>query len=132
MREQKTSWPWLTILLAVVNTAIFVLIWRQASYGELSNPLLLDWGANFAPYTLTGQPWRLLTSAFLHGGWTHLLLNMYMLIVLGTVLERTGGMLRFGVAYLLSALGGSLLSALWHGYHEVGSTSFAFGVALEA
>ncbi|AYQ38397.1 membrane protein [Burkholderia aenigmatica] len=132
MREQKLSWPWLTILLAVVNTAIFVLIWRQASYGELSNPLLLDWGANFAPYTLTGQPWRLLTSAFLHGGWTHLLLNMYMLIVLGTVLERTGGTLRFGVAYLLSALGGSLLSALWHGYHEVGSTSFAFGVALEA
>ncbi|WP_412526043.1 rhomboid family intramembrane serine protease [Burkholderia lata] len=132
MREQQASWPWLTILLAVVNTAIFVLIWRQASYGELSNPLLLDWGANFAPYTLTGQPWRLLTSAFLHGGWTHLLLNMYMLIVLGTVLERTGGTLRFGVAYLLSALGGSLLSALWHGYHEVGSTSFAFGVVLES
>ncbi|VWD60724.1 rhomboid family intramembrane serine protease [Burkholderia contaminans] len=132
MREQQAPWPWLTILLAVVNTAIFVLIWRQASYGELSNPLLLDWGANFAPYTLTGQPWRLLTSAFLHGGWTHLLLNMYMLIVLGTVLERTGGTLRFGVAYLLSALGGSLLSALWHGYHEVGSTSFAFGVVLES
>ncbi|WP_249177197.1 MULTISPECIES: rhomboid family intramembrane serine protease [Burkholderia] len=122
----------MTILLAVVNTVIFVLMWRQASYGSLSNPLLLDWGANFAPYTLTGQPWRLLTSAFLHGSWTHLALNMYMLVVLGIVLERAGGTLRFGVAYLLSALGGSLLSALWHGYHEVGSTSFAFGVALES
>lgn len=122
----------MTILLAVVNTVIFMLMWRQASYGSLSNPLLLDWGANFAPYTLTGQPWRLLTSAFLHGSWTHLALNMYMLVVLGTVLERAGGTLRFGVAYLLSALGGSLLSALWHGYHEVASTSFAFGVALES
>ncbi|MBR8064506.1 rhomboid family intramembrane serine protease [Burkholderia ambifaria] len=132
MREQHSSRPWLTILLAVVNTVIFVLMWRQASYGSLSNPLLLDWGANFAPYTLTGQPWRLLTSAFLHGSWTHLALNMYMLVVLGIVLERAGGTLRFGVAYLLSALGGSLLSALWHGYHEVGSTSFAFGVALES
>ncbi|UEP49719.1 rhomboid family intramembrane serine protease [Burkholderia ambifaria] len=107
-----------------------MLMWRQASYGSLSNALLLDWGANFAPYTLTGQPWRLLSSAFLHGSWIHLALNMYMLVVLGTVLERAGGTLRFGVAYLLSALGGSLLSALWHGYHEVGSTSFAFGVAL--
>ncbi|WP_261314024.1 rhomboid family intramembrane serine protease [Burkholderia ambifaria] len=122
----------MTILLAVVNTVIFMLMWRQASYGSLSNPLLLDWGANFAPYTLTGQPWRLLTSAFLHGSCTHLALNMYMLVVLGTVLERAGGTLRFGVAYLLSALGGSLLSALWHGYHEVASTSFAFGVALES
>ncbi|WP_253074619.1 rhomboid family intramembrane serine protease, partial [Burkholderia vietnamiensis] len=112
MREQPTSRPWLTIVLAVVNIAIFVLMWRAASYGELSNPLLLDWGANFAPYTLTGQPWRLLTSAFLHGSWMHVALNMYMLIVLGTVLERVGGTLRFGVAYLLSALGGSLLSAL--------------------
>ncbi|EMN1930699.1 rhomboid family intramembrane serine protease [Burkholderia ambifaria] len=130
MREQHSSRPWLTILLVVVNTVIFVLMWRQASYGSLSNPLLLDWGANFAPYTLTGQPWRLLTSAFLHGSWVHLALNMYMLVVLGTVLERAGGTLRFGVAYLLSALGGSLLSALWHGYHEVGSTTFAFGVAL--
>ncbi|WP_244104471.1 rhomboid family intramembrane serine protease [Burkholderia ambifaria] len=107
-----------------------MLMWRQASYGSLSNALLLDWGANFAPYTLTGQPWRLPSSAFLHGSWIHLALNMYMLVVLGTVLERAGGTLRFGVAYLLSALGGSLLSALWHGYHEVGSTSFAFGVAL--
>ncbi|MBY4771283.1 rhomboid family intramembrane serine protease [Burkholderia ambifaria] len=132
MREQHSSRPWLTILLAVVNTVIFMLMWRQASYGSLSNPLLLDWGANFAPYTLTGQPWRLLTSAFLHGSCTHLALNMYMLVVLGTVLERAGGTLRFGVAYLLSALGGSLLSALWHGYHEVASTSFAFGVALES
>ncbi|MGY6237673.1 rhomboid family intramembrane serine protease (plasmid) [Burkholderia ambifaria] len=130
MREQHSSRPWLTILLVVVNTVIFVLMWRQASYGSLSNALLLDWGANFAPYTLTGQPWRLLTSAFLHGSWVHLALNMYMLVVLGTVLERAGGTLRFGVAYLLSALGGSLLSALWHGYHEVGSTTFAFGVAL--
>ncbi len=130
MREQHPSRPWLTLLLAVVNTVIFMLMWRQASYGSLSNALLLDWGANFAPYTLTGQPWRLLSSAFLHGSWIHLALNMYMLVVLGTVLERAGGTLRFGVAYLLSALGGSLLSALWHGYHEVGSTSFAFGVAL--
>ncbi|WP_244105526.1 rhomboid family intramembrane serine protease [Burkholderia ambifaria] len=120
----------MTLLLVVVNTVIFMLMWRQASYGSLSNALLLDWGANFAPYTLTGQPWRLLSSAFLHGSWIHLALNMYMLVVLGTVLERAGGTLRFGVAYLLSALGGSLLSALWHGYHEVGSTSFAFGVAL--
>ncbi|XHO58517.1 hypothetical protein BCC0191_001561 [Burkholderia ambifaria] len=130
MREQHPSRPWLTLLLAVVNTVIFMLMWRQASYGSLSNALLLDWGANFAPYTLTGQPWRLLSSAFLHGSWIHLALNMYMLVVLGTVLERAGGTLRFGVAYLLSALGGSLLSALWHGYHEVGSTTFAFGVAL--
>ncbi|MCW0134128.1 rhomboid family intramembrane serine protease, partial [Burkholderia pseudomallei] len=134
MKEQHPSipstLPRLTILLAVVNAVIFLLMWRQASFDSLSNSLLLDWGANFAPYTLTGQPWRLLTSAFLHGGWQHLLLNLYMLVVLGTVLERVGGSTRFGVTYLLSALGGSLASALWYGYHEVGGMHVAFGVAL--
>ncbi|KWD54527.1 rhomboid family intramembrane serine protease [Burkholderia ubonensis] len=134
MKEQHPSiprtLPRLTILLAVVNAVIFLLMWRQASFDSLSNGLLLDWGANFAPYTLTGQPWRLLTSAFLHGGWLHLLLNLYMLVMLGTVLESVGGSTRFGVTYLLSALGGSLASALWYGYHEVGGTSLAFGVAL--
>ncbi|HDR9499541.1 rhomboid family intramembrane serine protease [Burkholderia cepacia] len=130
MKEQRSSVPGLTILLAVVNLAVFVLMWRQASYGALTNSLLLGWGANFAPYTLTGQPWRLLTSAFLHGGWLHLALNLYMLIVLGTVLERAGGSLRFGVAYLLSALGGSLLSALWSGHHEVSAMQVAFGIVM--
>jgi rhomboid protease GluP len=42
------------------------------------------------------------------------------------VLERAIGSLRFAVIYLLSALGGSLLSAFWYGYHE---TSGLFSAA---
>ncbi|MFD1561202.1 rhomboid family intramembrane serine protease [Paraburkholderia silviterrae] len=118
----------LYLLLAVINTAVFIFLWHGAGPDGLDNLRLLDWGANFAPLTLTGEPWRLLTSAFLHGSWTHLLLNMYMLIVLGSVLERVVGSLRFASIYLLCALGGSLLSAFWHGYHEVHGFQTVFGV----
>ncbi|HEV3426876.1 MAG TPA: rhomboid family intramembrane serine protease [Paraburkholderia sp.] len=120
----------LYLILAVVNIVVFFLLWHGAGTDGLDNYRLLDWGANFAPLTLTGEPWRLLTSAFLHGSWTHLLLNMYMLFVLGSVLERVVGSARFGAIYLLSALGGSLLSAFWHGYHEVNSFQYALGTVM--
>ncbi|WP_322069615.1 rhomboid family intramembrane serine protease [Paraburkholderia bannensis] len=120
----------LYLILAVVNIVVFFLLWHGAGPDGLNNYRLLDWGANFAPLTLTGEPWRLLTSAFLHGSWTHLLLNMYMLVVLGSVLERVVGSARFGAIYLLSALGGSLLSAFWHGYHEVNGLQYALGTVI--
>lgn len=52
--------------------------------------------------------WRLLTSAFQHFGPVHILLNMYMLWILGVGIERSIGHLRFLALYLVSALGGSV------------------------
>src|SRR5699024_4615827 len=52
--------------------------------------------------------WRLLTSAFEHFGPMHLLLNMYMLWILGLGIERSIGHARFLALYLGSALGGSV------------------------
>jgi membrane associated rhomboid family serine protease len=57
-----------------------------------------------------GEYYRLLTSAFLHGGIVHLLLNMYALYLFGPQLEAALGRLRFIVLYVVSALGGSALS----------------------
>jgi membrane associated rhomboid family serine protease len=53
--------------------------------------------------------YRLVTSAFLHYGMTHLLFNMWALYVVGPPLEMWLGRLRFGALYALSALGGSVL-----------------------
>ncbi len=56
-----------------------------------------------------GELYRLLTSAFLHYGMTHLLFNMWALYVVGPPLEMWLGRLRFSALYVLSALGGSVL-----------------------
>ena len=70
--------------------------------------------------TLVGaEPWRLLTSAFLHSPASilHLLFNMYALYVLGPTLEGFLGRARFIALYLIGALGGSIgvlaVSELW-------------------
>ena len=56
-----------------------------------------------------GQPYRLVTSAFLHAGLLHLGLNMFALYILGTLLEPAIGTVRFVGIYAVSVLGGSFL-----------------------
>jgi membrane associated rhomboid family serine protease len=58
----------------------------------------------------SGEYYRLLTSAFLHGGVVHLLLNMYALYLFGPPVEAALGRVRFAALYLVAALGGSALS----------------------
>lgn len=63
----------------------------------------------FSPAIGEVEPWRYLTSAFLHASnLTHILFNMYALWITGQVLEPVLGRLRFTALYLLSALGGSV------------------------
>lgn len=64
----------------------------------------------FAPAVAQTQPWRLLTSAFLHqtGFLPHIGFNMYLLWMVGPQLESRFGRSRFLALYLLSAVGGSV------------------------
>jgi rhomboid protease GluP len=79
-----------------------------------ANESLLLWGANFRPYTLDGQAWRLLTNCFLHIGILHLLFNMYALMYIGILLEPRLGSWRFGIAYILTGIMGSVTSLYIH------------------
>jgi membrane associated rhomboid family serine protease len=54
-----------------------------------------------------GDWWRLLTSAFLHGGPIHLILNMVALYWFGSLLEQRIGSGRFLLLYIVSGLAGS-------------------------
>ncbi|HET7822522.1 MAG TPA: rhomboid family intramembrane serine protease [Ornithinibacter sp.] len=66
----------------------------------------------FVPILGRSEPWRFLTSAFAHGGITHIAFNMYALWVMGSYLEPMLGRARFVAIYLLSALGGSVMYLL--------------------
>ncbi|MET0955203.1 MAG: rhomboid family intramembrane serine protease, partial [Cryobacterium sp.] len=66
--------------------------------------------AGIYSYPFEFQPWRMLTSVFVHstGFIFHVLLNMYTLWIFGQILERMLGRGRFLALYLLSGLAGSL------------------------
>ncbi len=54
--------------------------------------------------------WRLVSSAFLHIGISHLLLNMVSLYFAGSELENILGPIKFTIIYLFAAVGGNLFS----------------------
>jgi membrane associated rhomboid family serine protease len=64
-------------------------------------------GGLFGPAVDGGEWYRIVTSAFLHAGLFHLLLNMFALYVLGSLLEPGIGTARFLGIYVVSILGGS-------------------------
>ena len=60
-----------------------------------------------------GQPWRLVTSIFLHSTGTHLLLNMVSLYFLGSLTEASFGRGRFLALYGLSGIAGGIAYVYW-------------------
>jgi rhomboid protease GluP len=91
---------------------------------------LLELGANFGPLTLDGQWWRLVSSTFVHIGFVHLAFNMWCLWSLGNVAERMFGNFTMLWIYLLSGIGGSLASLVWHpSIVSAGASGAIFGIA---
>jgi membrane associated rhomboid family serine protease len=73
---------------------------------------LFAYGLNSAGDTIGvafGQPYRLVTAAFLHAGLIHIGFNMFALYILGTLLEPAIGTARFAGIYAVSVLSGSFL-----------------------
>lgn len=63
---------------------------------------------------IPARPWILVTHMFLHAGFYHLLLNMYVLLMFGTLLEQRIGTKRFFCIYFLSGIAAAFLSSLFY------------------
>ncbi|MDJ0366892.1 rhomboid family intramembrane serine protease [Hymenobacter sp. H14-R3] len=128
-------WPtrqsWAVPVLLNIN----FLVWLAMTLSGVSATVptghaLVRWGSNVSTLTWPGQPWRLVTSLFVHGGITHLLLNMASLWLLGVLLEaRTGGA-RLLAAYLASGVAASAATLWYHsgGINSTGASGAIFGL----
>jgi membrane associated rhomboid family serine protease len=74
------------------------------------------------------QYYRLVTSAFLHSGWNHLIWNMVSLYLFGGLLERSLGTADFLLIYFGAVVGGSLLSLYVHRHHDYTAYGASGGV----
>lgn len=98
-----------TIALIAVNVVIFLAEMATGSGGlsSTTSDLIRDYGLIGAKVA-DGEPYRLLTSGFLHAGFMHIAFNMIALYFLGRILEPSVGTVRFLMIYFASLLAGSL------------------------
>lgn len=100
VKRNKSLVTWVIIGLCVV---MWGLQWVVPNFTQMLGFIPI-------PEILSAQPWRFVTSIFLHStGWPlHILFNMYTLWIFGQVLEPMLGRLRYAVLFLLAGLGGSV------------------------
>jgi membrane associated rhomboid family serine protease len=94
--------PPATRALILINVAVF-LLQQVPGAGDLIQQLFALWplGDGF-------RPWQLITYAFLHGPWWHILFNMFALYMFGGALERYWGGRRLVLFYLVCVLTAAL------------------------
>jgi membrane associated rhomboid family serine protease len=104
-------------LIARVGSVTQLLIWinviaflAQLLVGAFHPSLVDNWLALSAAGLQRGFFWQPLTYMFLHGGFWHLLVNMFVLWFFGREVETFLGARRFTLLYLLGGLAGA---ALW-------------------
>jgi membrane associated rhomboid family serine protease len=125
-----TPRAWLVPALVGANVAVFmVTAVRGVGLFSPEASELVAWGANYGPATLSGEPWRLFTSTFLHFGALHLAMNMVALWDAGRLMERLLGRPRFAATYLAAGILGSAASLVVHaGAVSAGASGAVFGV----
>jgi membrane associated rhomboid family serine protease len=74
--------------------------------GDNNSPVTVD--LIYAPYLTSTEPWRMLTSLFIHASILHVGLNMYSLWVVGPTLEAVLGRIRYLVLFVIAGFGGSV------------------------
>jgi len=130
--ERESRWRFSpTTILVSINIAVFVLMSvTGVSPMEPTRAQLIAWGANWGPLSLGSQPWRMLTSNYVHIGILHIFFNMWCLLNLGKLAERILDNWTYVLVYTFSGITGSLVS-LWRHPMIVGAgaSGAIFGLA---
>ena len=133
------------IINALVFLATFVAGYEfVCGYSDLKLNFYLGM---YLPGSSNFQPYQIITHFFAHGGFIHLLFNMYALFLFGSALENVWGAKRFFIFYVVTALGAAFCHAVvqyvrlqgFEGmeynyilecHHVVGASGAVFGLLL--
>jgi len=125
--EEIETFPFITILLIIVNSFIFMYIYFTAASAPVPEQYLanvyLTYGLvpkNILNAPLFSAPYlTFITSIFLHGSWSHLIFNMLFLWIFGNNVEDYFGHFHFLLFYLLAGIFASLIQLLTMGASTV-------------
>src|SRR5271168_1204391 len=118
-------------LLATVRTSGFQApgggFFGIFNFGAINGLVLQKLGASLPWQIDVQQPWRFVMASFLHGSLMHIGFNMWVLMDIGPQIEELYGSARFFFIYVLTGIGGYVLSALV-GHFSVGGSAALLGL----
>ena len=112
--------PRVTKNILMINVIFFVAT-------LINKDFMTRWFSLYYPASRMFHWWQPLTYMFMHGGFWHILFNMYTLVVFGSVLERMIGEKKYLIFYLVCGLGAA---ACHMGVQAIEAHSYANGIAL--
>ena len=123
--------------LLIINVLVFIAM--MGPLGEILRAWFALWPAGIPDAALAEAravrpvgdfyPWQLVTTAFLHSGFSHLLFNMFGLWMFGMRIENVWGSRRFAFYYFACVLGASLLQlAVTSAPYLLGDAPYPFPV----
>lgn len=114
----------ITISLVAINVIIYLAMILFNQYDNTINSF-----AVYGPFIFKyNEYYRLITGAFLHANFVHLILNCYSLYVIGSQIENFMGKWKYLIIYFVSAITGSMLSALLSDGASIGASGAIFGL----
>lgn len=95
--------------LLIINTLVFLATLALRKF----NIDLVDMFGLHYPGAANFRVYQFFTYMFLHGGWEHIIFNMFALWMFGNVVENVWGGKKFLIFYLLTGLGSAVVYIIW-------------------
>jgi membrane associated rhomboid family serine protease len=122
--------PRVAYALIAINVVVYLTEQGQLTFsgGPPYGKVVEEGFLSRATISIGHDYWRLVTSAFLHENLIHIGFNMYLLYVLGRLLEPAIGSARFAAIYFVALLAGSFGALLATSEGTLGASGAIFGL----
>jgi len=119
---------------AVKNLIIINVIFYVATFYIFDTNMMFEWLALFYPESPYFKAWQFITHMFMHGGFMHIIFNMYALYAFGSPLEQMWGTKKFLFFYFSAGLGAAAIYTLANYFFQdvnavaVGASGAIYGI----
>jgi membrane associated rhomboid family serine protease len=129
-RPSQSTTP-IVLNLIIINALVYAAQYILDGPPDPHDPYKIGWFtgkiALYSYHSEDFKPYQLVTYMFAHGGFFHILFNMYALWIFGRVLERVWGAKKFLIFYLLCGLAAGLTQMFFAG-SAVGASGAIMGL----
>ena len=120
--------PICSITISIILLIFFLLQQIMINNSNIMFELLRLGGLNKC-LLLSGEYFRVTNTVFLHLNFLHLIINIFTLIIFGSLIEHIIGKVNIAVIFLISGIFGSLLSAIFEQYVvTIGASGAIYGI----